>query len=51
MSRSQCQLSVLLLASDFLLALDRSRDKTEKLAVESRREVRMGPKITGYWSR
>ena len=54
MSLSDYQLLILLLAPDvILLASDRPRDKTEKMAAENRCAVRIGPKFTGllHWPR
>ena len=46
------KLLILLLAPDLiLLASNRPRDKTEKMAAENRCAVRMGPKFTGHWPR
>ena len=50
MSLSHYQLLNMLLAPDIILvASDRQRDKTEKMATENRCAVRMGPKFTGQW--
>ena len=39
----------MLLASELILhALDRPRDKTEKMAPENRCAVRMGPRLIGH---